>query len=613
VAQQEETVRIVVEAVDQATKTLNDVTTGMDNLAKPAKGLTSIMGGLGGAVTTAVGTFAGGAALDLAASAVQNLTGFVTDGIAGAREAAAGYAQLEAVLASTGGTVGLTADELNSLSGELSQAKGMSTFADDQILAAENLLLTFTNVRGDIFKQATGLTADMGTALGTEPQQQAIALGKALNDPMKGITALTRVGVTFTDQQKEQIKVMQQSGDMAGAQAVIIAELNKEFGGSAKAAADAAGPQAQFAEQLGEVSETLGAAILPLIQQFFSLLTDPAVMGAIEGLVNLLVSGFGIVGDVLGDLVDGFKEGGLVGGLTAMFGRLSEMLPVITAAVATWAEAFIAWIGPMIPPFLETLGDLLSALVGWLGEQIPVIVETLAGWAAAFLEWVIPMIGPFLAELGKLLSALLRWMSDNEDEIEAQLIEWANAFADWVMTKGWPLLRDELNKLGDSMNTWMADQAQAILDAALAWGRSVIDGMLQGVQNNWNRLTSWIMDQLRKIPGFNLIFGGGGGGTTGGGTGPFAATTAAAPLPAVGIPVARVGAVSVPAVAAGRGGVTSVVAISVDARGAVDPLAVEQAGYRGARAALEEAARANVGRRSVANLRLALERRAWSG
>ena len=31
-------------------------------------------------------------------------------------------------------------------------------------------------------------------------------LGKALNDPVKGITALGRAGVTFTDEQKKQIK-----------------------------------------------------------------------------------------------------------------------------------------------------------------------------------------------------------------------------------------------------------------------------------------------------------------------------------------------------------------------------------------------------------------------
>jgi hypothetical protein len=59
------------------------------------------------------------------------------------------------------------------------------------------------------------------------------------------------VGVSFTDQQKEQIKTMQEAGDMAGAQGVILAELNKEFGGSALAAAQADGGMAQLSDSMG--------------------------------------------------------------------------------------------------------------------------------------------------------------------------------------------------------------------------------------------------------------------------------------------------------------------------------------------------------------------------
>ena len=85
------------------------------------------------------------------------------------------------------------------------------------------------------------MSVDLAQAMGGAPKDAAIQLGKALNDPIKGISALTRIGVTFTDEQKAQIKTMQEAGDMAGAQGVILAELNKEFGGSAQAAADADG------------------------------------------------------------------------------------------------------------------------------------------------------------------------------------------------------------------------------------------------------------------------------------------------------------------------------------------------------------------------------------
>jgi hypothetical protein len=63
----------------------------------------------------------------------------------------------------------------------------------------------------------------------------AIQLGKALNDPTQGVSALSRVGVSFTDVQKDMIKKLQESGDMMGAQRIILGELEKQFGGTAEA------------------------------------------------------------------------------------------------------------------------------------------------------------------------------------------------------------------------------------------------------------------------------------------------------------------------------------------------------------------------------------------
>jgi phage-related minor tail protein len=94
---------------------------------------------------------------------------------------------------------------------------------------AQNLLLTFTNVKNevgkgnDIFNQATSIMTDMSVALGTDASGSAIQLGKALNDPIKGVTALQKVGVSFTESQKEQIKTLVATGDTLGAQKIILA------------------------------------------------------------------------------------------------------------------------------------------------------------------------------------------------------------------------------------------------------------------------------------------------------------------------------------------------------------------------------------------------------
>lgn len=583
----DETVTIVVEARDEATKVLGNVASGMSDLAKPAKGLTGILGGVGGALGTAIGTFTGGAALDLAAKGFSALTGFVGDGVAGAKEAAAGYAQLGAVLASTGGAVGLTADELANLSGDLSQAKGVSTFADDQILSLENLLLTFTNVKGDIFKEATSIGVDMATALGTEPSAAAVQLGKALNDPIAGVGALSRVGVTFTEQQKEQIKVMQESGDMAGAQSVILAELTKEFGGSAQAAADAAGPQAQFAEQLGELSEEIGAALLPLMNEFFGLLTSPAVMGAIEGIVTFLTHGITLFIDMIKAMKAGFDEGGIAGMLDPLLRLFEHIWPLILETAIAWGKQ----------------------LLGWLVTYVPVIVKQLGEWTLAFFEWLPKALPPLLANLRHLLGEIISWIVANGPGIVRTLLTWAQAFAGWVLTEALPALLKALGSLLGSLLGWIASEGPKLATAALAWGKSLIDGMLAGIKSNWDKVAAWILGQLRHIPGFDLFFGSGGG-TPGG----QAATFGAGSVPAGnGVSGMAFGAAPSGVTRGGSGMAAAVLTINVDARGAESPLAVEEAGYRGVMRALNEAKQRGGGRQSADNLRRALDSLARAG
>jgi hypothetical protein len=130
------------------------------------------------------------------------------------------------------------------------------------------VLATFTSIKGVNFDDATSAILDVSQALGQDLQSSTIQIGKALNDPINGITALSRVGVSFTDQQKEQIKAMQDVGDMAGAQQVILAELNKEFGGSAAAAVNTyAGQMKVLDEQFNDVKQSVGEALLPILTE----------------------------------------------------------------------------------------------------------------------------------------------------------------------------------------------------------------------------------------------------------------------------------------------------------------------------------------------------------
>lgn len=206
-----------------------------------------------GKVAVAAGALIGGAFIAIATSAVKDLA--ETERI---------IAQLDSVLESTGGAAGVTRDQALSLADALEKT---TKFSAESTLEAENLLLTFTNIGTTVFPLATQTMLDMATAMGTDASGGAIQLGKALNDPTAGISALSRVGVTFTEKQKNLIKSLQDTGDMAGAQKVILAELTKEFGGSAEAAGKTFGGQLEIAKNaVGNITESLAVSLMPTLQ-----------------------------------------------------------------------------------------------------------------------------------------------------------------------------------------------------------------------------------------------------------------------------------------------------------------------------------------------------------
>jgi phage-related protein len=292
-------------------------------------------------------------------------------------------AQLAAVIKSTGGAAGMTAEAVNGLANGLS---AMTPFEDDAIVAGENMLLTFTNIGKDVFPATTETMLDMSQALGQDMKSSAMQLGKALNDPVKGVTALQRVGVTFTEEQKKMIEKMVETGDVAGAQKVILAELNKEFGGSAVAAGKTfAGSMEILKNTFGNLQEEIGGKLLPvltpLIQQFAKMASDiiPVVAenmqfvidkvlglynafqsGGIDGVIADLKKNFGSFGETVGTVVqfvkDHFEEikGALIGigtvlaaaGIVAaVVGIAAAIMNPITLIIAAAALLGAAWAG----------------------------------------------------------------------------------------------------------------------------------------------------------------------------------------------------------------------------------------------------------------------------
>ena len=301
--------------------------------------------------STAAGVFAGNAMV----TGLNMIKGAITGAIQDAQDYEVLLNKTAAVIKSTGNIAGIS---VASLKENASALEKISAVDENLILNGQNVIATFTNIRNvagagnDIFNQTTQAALDLSVALGQDMQSSAIQLGKALNDPIKGVSALQRVGVSFDASQKEMIKTMVEAGDTMGAQKIILAEMNKEFGGAAAAAGDTfAGAVSRAKDKVQDFARDLITNLQPI-------------------LLN--------IGKIIGDLYNKF--------LAPLFGWLSknkEAIAAFAAVILTGVVAIKAYNAILvISKTVSTAWTVATTLMK--GAQLASIAST-NGMAASML------------------------------------------------------------------------------------------------------------------------------------------------------------------------------------------------------------------------------------
>lgn len=290
-----------------------------------------------------------------------------------AREAAKVTAQTNAAIKSTGGAAKVTAKDIERLANSVSIKAGKD---DEAIQSAANLMLTFTKVRNevgkgnDVFSRSIPIIADVSAAFHKDLNASAVMVGKALNDPIKGISALSRVGIQFTKQQKDQIKTLVESGKTLEAQKIIMKELETQTKGSAEANAD---PFDKWRVAVDNLAESFGKTFLPVLSDAAEAVADFIDdMGTGEG--------FG------GGLVDGAKK------------AFEEVKRVFESGFGT-----APMLGPFQLPDDRTLGTKITESIA-------------AGLRQAFAELMnSDILGGLVKVVGKALDSAFdpRWIADH--------------------------------------------------------------------------------------------------------------------------------------------------------------------------------------------------------
>jgi len=188
--------------------------------------------------------------------------------------AATANARIEQINESMG-LFGAETDKVNKKLIKYAETVARQTGVDqNSIKMTQAKLLTFGELAksadeiGGAFDRATKAAIDMAAAGFGEASANAVQLGKALNDPIKGIAALAKSGVTFTEQEKEKIKVLVESGKLLEAQNMVLAAIEKQVGGTAEATAN---DSDKMKVAFSQLSEKIGLALLPAFAKLTAL------------------------------------------------------------------------------------------------------------------------------------------------------------------------------------------------------------------------------------------------------------------------------------------------------------------------------------------------------
>jgi len=221
---------------------------------------------------------------------------------------------------------------------------------DEVIMSSQAILATFKNIKGDNFKLTTEAVLDMATVMKTDLKSAALQLGKALNDPVTQMSALTRSGVSFTEKQKEMVKQFVEQNKLGEAQTLILKELRSQFGGAAKAAGQTLGGQMKrLAAGFGDVEEKIGIALIPAFEEFVKYGNDH-VIPFLDRMFSKTGTGTKKIKDLSGGLSAGAELAGKLGINKGLIEEADKIIETSTTAL-----------GKLIAPAFQTFERPKSA------------------------------------------------------------------------------------------------------------------------------------------------------------------------------------------------------------------------------------------------------------
>jgi phage-related protein len=408
---------------------------------------------------------------------------------------------------------------------KLAEATARNTGVDQNaIKLTQAKLLTFGELAksagelGGQFDRATIAAVDLAAAGFGEASTNAVQLGKALQDPIKGITALGKSGVTFTEIERERIQTLVDSNKVGEAQTLILEAIEKQVGGTAEATANASD---RMKVAFSQVTERLGGVLLPIFERFTKFLIDdvfPVLQEMGDRFLPVISEAFGKVGDFIANRVVPVVRDVLI----PIFLRLTEFITknVVPVVMDLWKRVFsgLAGIFDVLVKKMQDNRENISKLVSFFRSLADFIVKTVAPILVKVLGGAFTIV---TAALGPVLDVVFKLMGAFAD-LGSFLIKVAKSVLGTVETMVNGVI-DIINKAIDGANKINPfDDIKSIPKLNLSGGASFTAPAAptpgSGGSFNAPSLADRISNPSLQMP-IVTIPSGGGGGSGGGGSG----------------------------------------------------------------------------------------------
>lgn len=221
------------------------------------------------------------------------------------------------------------------MASDLQKATGRG---NEEILRMQTKLLTFRHIGPEIFGELSETVLDVAEVMEGGLKGATLQLGKALEDPARRVSELSRAGITFTNAQQDMIRAMQESGDLLGAQKLVLAEVRAQYAGAARDARDTlAGAMRAASAAWGDFLEVV--------------MQESGGQGAFRTAIESFITAINWLADNWGAFESAFHMT-----MDAIVGSTVEGVAEILDQFAVWAEG-LSRIAQAIPLYPQTLKD----------------------------------------------------------------------------------------------------------------------------------------------------------------------------------------------------------------------------------------------------------------